>query len=61
MADDLNQYEIDVLRMLAGEIEREWGAWVSACLESLVARGLVASTYHITDAGRRALEGQGND
>lgn len=56
MASDLNEYEIEVLRMLAGEIERDWGAWVAACLETLVAKGLAAPAYHITDAGRAALK-----
>lgn len=56
MDRDLNEYEIDVLRMLAGEIDGDWGAWVSECLESLVAKGLAAPGYRITEAGRAALK-----
>lgn len=50
-------HEIDVLKMLAGEREEEWGAWVSACLEFLEGAGLCTHgpNYQITDKGREVL------
>lgn len=52
-----NEHEIEVLRMLAGEREAKWGAWVGACLEFLTEAGLCTRgpNYKITDAGRRTL------
>lgn len=53
----LNEYEIEVLEMLAGKREGEWGAWVGACLESLEDFGLCTSgpNYQITEAGREIV------
>ena len=61
MADPIGaptRHEIEVLRMLAGEREGEWGAWVGACLEYLQANGFCTRgpTYRITDKGRAALK-----
>lgn len=58
MSDEkLTEHEIEVLRMLAGEIQISWGAWVGACLEFLGEMGLATQgcPYSITDAGRSAL------
>lgn len=57
--DELTKHEIEVLRVAAGE-EVEgffWGASVAACLEHLVARGLVSrGPNHVaTRAGRDLL------
>lgn len=56
----LTRYEREVLEMLAGQREGKWGAWVSACLESLSDAGLCTRgpNYQITDAGRAALREQ---
>jgi hypothetical protein len=53
----LTTHEIEVLKMLAGEREGEWGAWVGACLEFLSGSGLCTRgpNYQITAAGREAL------
>lgn len=52
----LTDGERAVLRMLDGEADLPWGAWVGACLEHLEGAGYVtAMPYCITDAGRRAL------
>lgn len=54
---ELTDHERQVLRMLAGEIELPWGAWISACLEHLRAVGYATGIpYRITEAGRAALE-----
>lgn len=52
----LTDSERQVLQMLAGERQGEWGAWVSACLEALRDYGLCTSgpNYQLTEAGRRA-------
>lgn len=57
-APDLVHHEIEILRMLNGEVEYAWGAWISACLEVLVARGYSTAFphYQITDKGRAALQ-----
>jgi len=49
--------EIEVLKMLAGEREPEWGAAVSVCLESLAGAGYCTNgpAYMITEAGTAAL------
>lgn len=54
---ELTEYEIKVLEMMAGEREGEWGAWVSACLEELAAGGYCTHgpSYQLTDKGRAAL------
>ena len=41
--DDLTSHEIEVLRAGAGQSVPgfAWGAWVSACMESLYGRGLI--------------------
>lgn len=58
MASDLTSHEIEVLRMLASERQGEWGAWVSACLESLEGRGLCTRgpDYQITASGRDLID-----
>jgi predicted HAD superfamily Cof-like phosphohydrolase len=57
MPDRLTKHEIDVLKMLDGKLEGEWGAWVSVCLEVLSSRGLCTPgpDYQITPAGRQIL------
>lgn len=54
MSANLTSHEIEVLRMLAGEIPATWGAWVAACLEYLSGVGLCTRgpNYQITDSGR---------
>jgi hypothetical protein len=58
MAYEPTSHEIEVLRMLNGEREGEWGAWVGACLEFLEDAGLCTRgpNYQITDKGREALK-----
>lgn len=53
MSFEPNEYEIRVLRMLNGEGEEEWGAWVGACLEFLQGAGFCTRgpNYRITDKG----------
>lgn len=53
----LTSHDYEVLEMLAGEREGQWGAWVSECLEFLSGRGLCTNGPHytITEAGREAL------
>ena len=51
----INSHEWEVLEMLNGYREPEWGAWVSACLEFLKGSGYAAGLYHITDKGKAAL------
>lgn len=68
--NDLCDYEIQVLRMLAGETvqEMQWGAAMSAALGLLKGRRLVelaptgdrSLRYQITDTGRAALAGAKN-
>lgn len=57
MSTKLNEHEIAVLKMLAGEREPEWGAWVSACLEYLAGARYCTKgpKYVITEAGAAAL------
>jgi hypothetical protein len=54
---ELTSDDIEVLRILNGERQGEWGAWVGACLEFLSDHGLCTRgpNYQITDAGKRAL------
>lgn len=54
----LTSHEIDVLKMLAGEREPEWGARVTACLEYLAGAGHCTKgpSYQITVEGRAELE-----
>lgn len=58
MGAKLTEHEIDVLKMLDGQREFEWGAWVGACLEQLVGEGYCTRSmpYQITPAGRLALQ-----
>ena len=53
----LTPHEIEVLEMLAGEREGEWGAWVGACLEGLQGAGYCTGgpSYQITEVGRAVL------
>ncbi len=55
----VNEHEIEVLRVCCGEKVPGffWGAWVTACLESLRGKGLVTGgpVYKATDEGRRIL------
>lgn len=57
MSQTLTTHEIEVLRMLNGEREGEWGAMVGACLEFLSGGGYCTRRphYKITDKGREAL------
>lgn len=50
-------HEIRVLRMLNGETEELWGAWVGACLEFLSGAGFVSQhmPYAITEKGKAFL------
>lgn len=54
----LNSFEVEVLEMLAGKRDGQWGAWVGAVLGTLSGRGLCSRgpNYQITDSGRAALE-----
>lgn len=54
---ELTSDDIEVLRILNGERQGEWGAWVGACLEFLSDRGLCTGgpNYQITEEGKRAL------
>lgn len=54
---ELTTHEIEVLKMLNGEKEVVWGAWVAACLESLVGFGHSTSSpnYNITQLGKDYL------
>lgn len=54
----LNSFEIEVLEMLAGKRDGQWGAWVGAVLGTLSGRGLCTRgpNYQITDSGRAAVE-----
>lgn len=56
----LNEYEWEVLEIMDGRRQCQWGAWVSACLESLEGFGLVTPgpNYQLTDAGRAMLAGR---
>lgn len=55
----LNDHEIEVLRVAAGEQVPgfSWGAWVAVCLEHLRSAGLVTRGTHAvaTDKGRAEL------
>lgn len=55
---EITSHELDVLEMMAGRREGEWGAWVSACLEYLSGFGLCTRgpRYTITDKGRAVLD-----
>lgn len=55
---DLTRSDIQVLEMLGGRREGEWGAWVGACLGELRARGFCTPgpNYRITPAGRAHLD-----
>ena len=57
MTTKITEYEREVLEMLAGKREVEWGAWVAACLEFLSDAGLctLGPNYRITNAGRAVL------
>lgn len=66
MGDDLiTQLEFDLLNHLITGCETHadgtpirWGAWMTACLETLVGLGYVkrrAGAYEVTDAGRIAV------
>lgn len=62
----LTRHEIEVLEMVAGSRPwAEWGAWLSACLESLKGANLITSYIgaipHLTEAGRAALPDGGRD
>jgi hypothetical protein len=54
---EIVQYEIDVLRMMAGGSELPWGAAMSVVLGYLSGRGLCTRgpNYQITDKGREVL------
>ena len=68
--DDMSPLELDLLThlVIGNNTHRDgrpltWGAWMSACLESLQQRGYVRRegynrrvAYFATDAGRSALE-----
>lgn len=49
--------EVEVLRMLNGDSNGEWGAWVAACLEWLSGHGYCTDSpnYQITDKGKQFL------
>ena len=57
MSFEPTEHEIRVLRMLNGEGEEKWGAWVVACLEFLQSAGFCTRgpNYRITDKGRDYL------
>lgn len=59
MSDKLNDFEIEVLRMLNGEKEIQWGAWVGACLEYLSDGGYCTRSpnYEILPRGKQYLAG----
>lgn len=54
----LNEYEIDVLRMVAGERTIPWGAWVGACLEYLEEEGYITKGPRclLTERGKLYLK-----
>ena len=50
-------HEIEVLRMINGDLPMEHGAWVNACAEFLSEMGLVSRVgYGITPKGREFLK-----
>jgi len=51
-------HEVEVLRMLNGEVDFPWGAWVGACLEFLSGSGYCTRgpNYQITDKGKDYLK-----
>lgn len=53
----LTDFDMQVLRMLNGDIELPWGAAVSVALEWLSGQGLASDRlpYRITEAGRTLL------
>lgn len=62
----LTSHESEVLEMLAGTRPFEWGARVSACIESLHGNGYMYVTKAggvplLTDKGRAALADGGRD
>jgi hypothetical protein len=65
--EGLTQLQRELLESMNGTrthhddgLEMRWGAWMSACLESLVGCGFVTRgpQYEITESGRRALDGK---
>lgn len=68
----LTELERELLESMAGRRthhangrEITWGAWMSACLESLESAGLIIATpqarghtYNLTPAGRLAISGK---
>jgi hypothetical protein len=54
---DLTEHEIEVLKMMGGRREGEWGARVGVCLEFLAGHGLCTRgpNYQLTDEGKRVL------
>ena len=54
---ELTSHELEVLKMLNGELEVVWGAWVAACLEVLVGYGYSTRSpnYQITQLGKDYL------
>lgn len=57
---DINEYELEVLRMLAGVTPWQKGAWVNACVEYLGDIGLCTRfpPYEITQQGKDYLDEQ---
>lgn len=58
---ELNDLEIEVLRILNGEDIPGWvwGAAMATCCEALVAYGYAKGTYRITYTGREYLRRNG--
>lgn len=59
MADKLTEFEVKVLREVAGEIPTiPWGAALGQTLESLKGSGYITSHFggKLTDKGKAALE-----
>ena len=63
LGSNISSYEIQVLRMLNGDIPWESGAWVNACFEFLGNEGLCSRTvpYVITTKGIAWLEEEDKD
>lgn len=51
-----NEHEIEVLKMMAGQIEWQHGSWVNACYEFLQEMGLCTRGGRVTEKGTEFLK-----
>lgn len=56
MISELNEYDIQVLKMATGKEPWEQGAWVNAVSEYLMKLGLITRSGDITPKGKILLE-----